>query len=371
MQEINAAKQIAEEITCVQSMLDGMMQGESGGDVVERVQRELEEKSRRVEELESLLGVEREERRQLEERIRVMEDERAMKILLEGVDDKVDEEEDMEKEKEASEEQENSGTETTLKDPSTTQGSPRTSLNIPIIEDVEKAEESLTIINPNHNDTTLPTLTIEEPATPPLSPSTAPSSPLQPSSSSSRSISPISLPSTESSHHDPSHLLEKIASLEQQLQQAHQEIADYKNQLTHASPILTTVLTSNTTPNPFSDNGTTPVFHALTSSTDFPFTFSAPGTPRRRPTGSLRSPRKRTTSHQHTYPDTHVDSSAEDSGSLEGTDEGDVVWTSQGKVTDNKEFVDGLCAAVGVVVLGWVGMWFINHLVARGDKVVR
>ncbi len=39
VQEINAAKQIAEEITCVQSMLDGMMQGESGVDVVERVQR--------------------------------------------------------------------------------------------------------------------------------------------------------------------------------------------------------------------------------------------------------------------------------------------------------------------------------------------
>ena len=38
---------------------------------------------------------------------------------------------------------------------------------------------------------------------------------------------------------------------------------------------------------------------------------------------------------------------------------------------DNKEFVDGLVAAVGVVVLGWVGMWFINHLVERGDRVVR
>src|SRR5271155_2426520 len=79
VQEINAAKQIAEEITCVQSVLDGMMEGtQVDGGVVERVQRELEEKTRRVEELESILGVEREQKRVLEERIRVMEDERAL-----------------------------------------------------------------------------------------------------------------------------------------------------------------------------------------------------------------------------------------------------------------------------------------------------
>lgn len=47
------------------------------------------------------------------------------------------------------------------------------------------------------------------------------------------------------------------------------------------------------------------------------------------------------------------------------------MWMSQGKGVDNNEFVDGLCAAVGVVVLGWMGMWFINHLVARGERIVR
>ena len=81
VQEINAAKQIAEEITSVQVVLDGMMEGrQEEARVMERVQRDLEEKTRRVEELEGLLGVEREERRILEERIRIMEDERAQKL---------------------------------------------------------------------------------------------------------------------------------------------------------------------------------------------------------------------------------------------------------------------------------------------------
>ena len=75
VQEINAAKQIAEEITSVQGVLDGMMEGshEDAG-VMERVQRELDEKTRRVEELEGLLGVEREERRRLSSGIRISQE---------------------------------------------------------------------------------------------------------------------------------------------------------------------------------------------------------------------------------------------------------------------------------------------------------
>src|SRR5271154_5713944 len=81
VQEINAAKRIAQEITSVQTLLDGMMEGTSGegrkAEVVEKLTTELEDKRRRVEELEGILGVEREEKRVLEDRIRVMEDERA------------------------------------------------------------------------------------------------------------------------------------------------------------------------------------------------------------------------------------------------------------------------------------------------------
>ena len=87
LQEINAARQIAEGIGSVQSVLDNMMadaqgegqgmNGEGQGEGMERVRKELEEKCRRVEELEGLLGVEREERRILEDKIRIMEDQKA------------------------------------------------------------------------------------------------------------------------------------------------------------------------------------------------------------------------------------------------------------------------------------------------------
>jgi len=367
VQEINAAKQVADEITCVQKMLDGMMAGESGGDVVQRVQRELEEKTRRVEELEGLLGVEREERRALEERIREMEDERALKMVAMAV-----EEEEKVEEKEASEGKGigDSATETTLvKESSPEQNSPVTSLNIPdLVEEPLSTQDSQQ--DPTTSTTTAATsTTIEEPTTPPLSPSTAPSSPLQ-TSSSTRSVSPISLPSTESSHPDTTHLLERIAALEHQLQQAQQQIADYKSQLSSSSSILSTLSSGpdiTTSARPSTPTGPVSLaLGALTSSTDFPFTFSAPSTPgtsRRRPTGSLRSPRKRNSS-QHPGEDALSETevvSARDSAAAR----------SHGKGPHDKEFVDGLCAAVGVVVLGWMGMWFINHLVQRGDRVVR
>src|SRR5579859_3272920 len=77
--EINAAKAIAEEIGAVQVVLDGLVRdqrGDEDGDGRGRreVERELERERRRVVELEGLLGVEREERRVLEEKLRVMED---------------------------------------------------------------------------------------------------------------------------------------------------------------------------------------------------------------------------------------------------------------------------------------------------------
>ena len=237
VQEINAAKQIAEEITSVQGVLDGMMEGsqEEAG-VMERVQRELEEKTRRVEELEGLLGVEREERRILEERIRVMEDERAQKL-----------EENTEKEIE-----EETSTETLVskEEPS----SPVTVLAIP-----NGTEQNTTGIT-----------------TPPASPSTAPSSPLQ--DSSTRSISPISLPSTESSHTETTtHLLEKISTLESQLATATKQIEQLKSQ---NSPVLEALAATST-------------------SMDFPFTFTAPPSSPRTPKSprhrSQRYPKRITT----------------------------------------------------------------------------
>ena len=41
------------------------------------------------------------------------------------------------------------------------------------------------------------------------------------------------------------------------------------------------------------------------------------------------------------------------------------------KVDKNRELIEGLCTAVGVVVLGWMGMWLVNHLVERGERVVK
>ena len=37
----------------------------------------------------------------------------------------------------------------------------------------------------------------------------------------------------------------------------------------------------------------------------------------------------------------------------------------------DRDLLEGLCAAVGVVVLGWMGMWLVNHLVERGEKLVK
>jgi hypothetical protein len=317
VQEINAAKAIAEEITCVQGLLDGMMEGtqvfEQG--VVERVQRELEAKSRRVEELEELLGMEREEKRALEERIRIMEDERAAKLEIVVQD----EEEDNDKEKEEAVE---TSTETMVEQPP----SPVKSLALP--------------------ETNTPT-TQQGIVTPPASPSTAPSSPLQ--DSSTRSISPISLPSTESSSHtDTSHLLEKIAHLESQLSSATKQIEQLKQQ---TGPVLGAVSAA-----------------IAASSVDFPFTFSAPtSSPSRTP----KSPRSRRNGSMRRKQANGTSSAVVVSAggiSVEGIEEVDSPEKGAGT---NKELIEGLCAAVGVVVLGWMGMWLVNHLVERGDRVVK
>jgi hypothetical protein len=323
VQEINAAKQIAEEITCVQSVLDGILEGESGGDAIERVQKELEEKTKRVEELEGLLGAEREERRALEERIRIMEDERALKVVI-PVDN-----ENLADTDEVDNNVEETLTETMGK--KDIQASPITSLAIP--ESDHPADGPTTSDHP-----------LIEVNSPPLSPSTAPSSPLQ--GPSSRSISPISLPSTESSNNpEATHFLEKITSLESQLLIAQKQIEEYKSKLEMSSPVLA----------------------AVTSSIDFPFTFNAPPpttpTKRSRTNGSLRSPGSlRRRKVEPTITELEVEKTEDDVESK---------LNKNMSKADTKELIDGLCAAVGVVVLGWVGMWFVNHLVERGDRVVR
>jgi hypothetical protein len=322
VQEINAAKAIAEEITSVQAVLDGMMEGEKGETgVVERVQKELEEKSRRVEELEGLLGMEREERRALEERIRRMEDERATVVSAVVMDDELSDGED----------------ETLAeKEEPSAQLSPITILAVPNGETGEKPAMEEAVHTDDEKDT------IDEPpiplivTTPPGSPSTAPSSPLH--NPSIRSISPIS---SESSlpistaplppHPDAIILLEKIATLESQLAAANEQIEHFKSKLSSQSPIL----------------------EAVTSAVDFPFTFtapptgSAPTTPRRSPGRRVGSVRRR-----RAPPPTFED-------------------RSETKGVERNEFCEGLYAAVGVVVLGWMGMWFINHLVVRGQKAVK
>jgi hypothetical protein len=323
VQEINAAKAIAEEITSVQSVLDGMMEGtQVDGGLVERVTRELEEKTRRVEELEGLLGVEREEKRILEERIRNLEDERAaMKEReLSIIEEKEEEEEEEEIAMEMS-------TETIVDQ---LQPSPVTVLAIPVGTEAQ--------IPPPPPPPSASSSTAEPGiVTPPASPSTAPSSPLQ--DSSTRSISPISLPSTESSQADPTTttLLEKIALLESQLSAANQQIADLQSQ---AGPVL----------------GAVSAAIAASSSVEFPFTFTAPTstttsprTPRLRRLGSVR---------KRKVLDTQEVVVAEAPEKPE-------------KGYKNRELIEGLCAAVGVVVLGWMGMWLVNHLVERGERVVK
>lgn len=297
VQEINAAKQIAEEITSVQNVLDSLLQdGDAGTNVVERVQKELEEKTRRVLELESLLGVEREEKRALEERIRIMEDERALQLSSseEGpVTPDIEVELDIEETNKREEPQVDKQDE-----------SPVTSLSIPDTEPSKDPSEPL------------PEKETTEPQSP--SPSTAPSSPLP-----DRSISPISLPSTESSHPpSDSHfsLLSKIASLESQLASAQQEIQDYKAKLESVSPVMAAVV-----------NGTG----------EFPFTFTVPAN------GSVkRSLRRR-------VPPSPRRRKAEE-----------VFKETQDRKKD-RDFIEGIVAAVGVVVLGWMGMWMINSFVER------
>jgi len=34
----------------------------------------------------------------------------------------------------------------------------------------------------------------------------------------------------------------------------------------------------------------------------------------------------------------------------------------------SKELFEGLVAAVGIVVIGWMGTWFVNQLVERGHR---
>jgi hypothetical protein len=322
LNEINAAKQIAEEITSVQTVLDGMMEGsKADGSLVERVTKQLEEKTRRVEELEGLLGVVREEKRVLEERIRIMEDERALKAII-PLDDKG---------KEIVEEIPDEGSVETMVDKEDAKPSPITSLAIPVVE----VELTSPVAEPVVESTTTT-------VSPPASPSTAPSSPLQ--ASSTRSVSPISLSSSESSRHDNIHLIEKIALLESQLNSANKQIEDYKTQLEQSSPILSAVTA------------------AISSSTDFPFTFTVPTTtPTRspKPRTPLRSRSGTSPRHRRKKPE-----AAE-------TAVVSVVEEEKWSKDKNRELIEGLCAAIGVVVLGWMGMWFVNHLVERGERVVK
>ena len=290
------------------------MEGTSSeGGVVERVTKELEEKSKRVEELEGLLGAEREERRVLEERIRLMEDERA--ALLQRQLELEETHKDVKNNDVEEDEAE------TLKDeqPPQQQMSPTPLIVIPdVIADIQPSQ---------------PTMESESRITPPASPSTAPSSPLQ-GEPSTRSISPISLPSTESSHNpDPTPFLEKISLLESQLQLAQSQIASLKTQL----------------------SGTSPVLGAVSTSLEFPFTFSAPspgnsplGRNARNATGSTRRKRSERTM-------------------VVG---GDVLVSGGGAIDEegNKELFEGLVAAVGIVVIGWMGTWFVNQLFERSHK---
>jgi hypothetical protein len=318
--EINAAKELAQEITCVQSVLDGMMEGtqvETG--IVEQVQKELEEKTKRVAELEELLGMEREEKRVLEEKIRTMEDERALNSIT-----PVEESKDIEIDRQETDE---SSIETAV-DRDDTRLSPIRSLAIPEIE-----LENTTI-----------TESEEEIGQSPSSPSTAPSSPSQ--TSSGRSISPISLPSTDSSNNDNTkHLIDKISLLESQLASAHKVIEEYKTKLEQASPVLSAVTAAITS-----------------SSIDFPFTFTATPTTPKTPTRIGRS---------------KLNGSVRSRGSVprnkpaEPTTSSELIESAVGKGKDNRELIEGLCAAVGVVVLGWMGMWLVNHLVERGQRVVK
>ena len=330
LEEITAAKQIAEEITCVQNMLDGMMEGTAAdGGVIEKVQKELEEKTRRVEELEGLLGVEREERRILEERIRIMEDERALKVMSLGENGA---------EQDGSKEADEALEETAV---DITDSKDDIHVKDLVIPDVDKLEEPL--VNGDHPDK----VHEEKANSAPSSPSTIPSSPFH--ESSTRSISPMSLPSTESSAPDNTSLLDKISHLESQLATAQEQIEMYKTKLTESSPIIRAV--SKAMPG--------------TSSSEFPFTFTAPPssprTPQRRAAGSLR---RRKPSMQGTKPTT-VSKSTEDN-----VQEIAAKGVTPGK-EGNKEFIEGLCAALGVVVLGWMGMWIINQMVERGEKVVK
>jgi hypothetical protein len=273
-----------------------MMEGDDQGGM-EKVQRMLEERTARVEELERNLFVERETRRVLEERIKVMEDERAEK-LMQATDETNDA-----KDETTAKEDADTTTETLVN-----KEEPVVTLAIPVVED-------------------LPTEpTIE--TSPPTSPSTAPSSPIH---ETSRSISPISLPSTESSNNETTPLLEKISVLESLLAAARTEIAEYKSQV----PIVTP---------------STPVIGPVTAavtSVDFPFTFTPPSKSRRH--ASLRARRRKS----------DVSELKEE---FKGHD------MDAGK---DRELLDGLAAAVGVVVLGWMGMWLVNHLVERGGRVVK
>jgi hypothetical protein len=336
VQEINAAKQIAEEITAVQVVLDGMMEG---GDVgVERVQRMLEEKSARVEELEGMLGVEREARRVLEERVKVMEDERAEKLLRNvGKEDILEE-----SVAETLVAKEDGGKEEIKDDV--------TALAIP---DVDASE-------PTKSPSSAPSEPVTYILSPPTSPSTAPSSPI----TDTRSISPISFPSTESSHPDPTPLIEKITHLESLLATARSEIAEFKSRVP-SIPIV---------------GATT----AAVTSVDFPFTFSAPTSPSpSRRNGSLRLPsspgrslrRRKSGHHDADDINTNGTTGKEMANGTKGKEVANGTTRKEGGVTaeekGDRDLLEGLCAAVGVVVLGWMGMWLVNHLVERGEKLVK
>ena len=94
---------------------------------------------------------------------------------------------------------------------------------------------------------------------------------------------------------------------------------------------------------------------------DFPFTFTAPPSSPRSP----KSPRHRSNGVRN---GSVRRKKPEEEKKKEITPEISVEETS-GK--ENRELIEGLCAAVGVVVLGWMGMWLVNHLVERGQRVVK
>ena len=102
---------------------------------------------------------------------------------------------------------------------------------------------------------------------------------------------------------------------------------------------------------------------AITSSIEFPFTFTSPASS---PSPSPRKSARRKGSVRRKKPTTEVTTGSSD---VVGRDA--AVMDAPDKNDRNRELIEGLCAAVGVVFLGWMGMWLVNRLVERGERVVK